>query len=222
VILGGANGKTSYSEGLSGANDVTDLHGEHRAALTSVSEDDAIDLVATREGAAYLLDLLTRTARPGRGAAPLLRALGQLGKSETEARQEGRAHWFSGSLVAEIVSAARGLTIDLSAERSDGTRTRLFERMFFEAPFDELRWMIERVPELAGPLKVRAAASRFDALTLFVPRADSSKRLAADDTSKIVVSPESLIDPDSTSPVPALMAELAVLSRGSNVDPLEL
>jgi hypothetical protein len=218
--------KRRIAKGLSGANDVTELHGEFRAALTSVSEDDATDLVATREGAAYLLDLLARTARPGRGAAPLLRAIGQIGKSEGDAREDARTHWFAGSLVVDVVSAARGLTIDLCAERSDGTRTRLFERMFFEAPFDELRWMIERVPELAGPLRVRPAASRFDALTLYVPRADSSKRahsgIGADDTSKIVVSPESLIDPDSTSPVPALMAELAVLSRGSNVDPLEL
>jgi hypothetical protein len=199
-----------------------ETYGEHRAALTSVSEDDAVDLVSTREGAAYLLDLLTRTARPGRGAAPLLRALGQLGRSRADATFEDRLHWYDGELVVDVVATARGVTVDLSAERSGGARERLFERLYFDAPFDELRWMIERVPELAGPLRVRSGAARIHTLTMYVPRPESSKRLAVDDTSKIVVSPESLIDPDSTSPVPALMAELAALSRGSNVDPLEL
>jgi hypothetical protein len=203
-----------------------------REQLASISEDDAADLVSTRGGAAYVLDLLARTARPGCGAAPLLRALGQLAKSGEDARYLGREHWFEGTLLVEIVALGGGITVDLMTETGggigNGSREPLFQRLYFGVPLDELRWMVERVPELAGPLRIRPSRSRFGVLMLSAayPSPTSSARngsaLSADDTSKIVVSPESLIDPDSTSPVPALMAELAVLSRSSQLDPREL
>jgi hypothetical protein len=204
---------------------------DQREELTSISEDDAADLVSTREGAAYLLDLLSRTARPGRGAAPLLRALGQLARSAPDALFLGREHWFDGGLIVEVVAVGSGITIDVSAGKVS-LQDRLFERMYFSVPFDELRWMVERVPELAGALRMHATPSRFTSLILIAPGTPSRlpksgyaghvAQSSADDTSKIVVSPESLIDPDSTSPVPALMAELAVLSRASQLDPREL
>jgi hypothetical protein len=60
-------------------------------------------------------------------------------------------------------------------------------------------------------------------MTLFVPPMRAAEELVrADDTAKIVVSPESLLDPDSTSPVPALMEELAARSIPSHLDPREL
>lgn len=215
----------------------------------SISEEDLSILVATRNGAAYVVDLLSRSARPGRGAAPLLRAFGAMARVAVEAtvrRSSGRPHWFSGALSIDVISSGAGITVDVMTDH-DATRSpreALFERTYFAIPFEELRWMVDRIPELAGPLRLRSNAGRgaapqsttpdarsggfFSAmLTLHVPPSPQRERMTedlicADDTAKIIVSPESLFDPDSTSPVPALMAEMAHLSLPSHVDPREL
>lgn len=227
-----------------------DQNGEH----VSISEEDLAILVATRNGAAYVLDLLARSARPGRGAAPLLRALGAMARIAVEALAAGRPHWFFGTLTVEVLAhanahvngrnaGATGITVDVMTDHG-GPREALFERTYFAIPLEELRWMLERIPELAAPLRVRAQSSgtmrtgfsgKNTGMTLYVPPQPLSMlrdgdrhadrhagKVSADDTAKIVVSPESLFDPDSTAPVPALMAEMAHLSIPSNVDPLEL
>ncbi len=205
----------------------------------SISEEDLAILVATRNGAAYVVDLLSRSARPGRGAAPLLRAFAAMARIAVESLTAGRPHWFFGTLSIDVVSSGAGITADVMTDHG-GPREALFERTYFAIPFEELRWMVDRIPELAGPLKLRANAARAAAeqdgarragfsamLTLYVPPQSHRERSAdalscADDTAKIVISPESLFDPDSTSPVPALMAEMAHLSLPSQVDPREL
>jgi len=205
--------------------------------------------VATRNGAAYVLDLLARTSRPGRGAAPLLRAFGCMARISVEALAVGRPHWFFGTLSVDILPyhhrGISGISVDVTTDHG-GPREALFERAYFMIPLEELRWMMERIPELAAPLKVRVSSSgimrsgfsgTMAGIALYVPPQpvlgqvthghitrlnDEPSHISADDTAKIVVSPESLFDPDSTSPVPALMAEMAHLSLPSNVDPQEL
>lgn len=212
----------------------TDQQEEH----VSISEEDLAILVATRNGAAYVMDLHARTARPGRGAAPLLRALGAMARISVEALSVGRRHWFFGALSVDVIASGAGITVDVTTDHG-GPREALFERTYFAVPFEEVRWMVDRIPELASPLRVRATAARlldtratgFSSMTLHVPpqpprersaQGFCSERRSPDDTAKIIVSPESLFDPDSTSPVPALMAEMAHLSLPSQVDPLEL
>jgi hypothetical protein len=221
----------------------TDARFEQRDEYVSISEEDLAILVATRGGAAYVMDLLSRSARPGRGAAPLLRAFGHMARVAVEALSTGRAHWFFGNLSIDVTGATQGtgagITVDVMTDHG-GPREHLFQRTYFAVPLEELRWMLDRIPELAGPLRVRTGQARFSTLSLYVPpvrRMDtfaqaeshsysyvrsSEPMRSPDDTMKVVVSPESLFDPDSTSPVPALMAEMAHLSIPSQVDPIEL
>ena len=211
------------------------------AEQISISEEDEAILVATRGGAAYVLDLLARTARPGRGAALLLRALGQIARTAAEAMAAQRAHWFFGALSVDVCQSPAppaspgkrtGIHVDVMTDYG-GPREHLFPRFYFDIPLEELRWLVERVPELAGPLRLRSGQARFAALMLYMPKQPLAVDLAcesgavdevfrAEEISKVVVSPESLFDPDATSPVPALMEELARSSIRSKLDTREL
>jgi hypothetical protein len=57
----------------------------------------------------------------------------------------------------EIVARVRQHGLGVGGEDSF---VSVLAPVFFEIPFDELRWFIERVPELAGPLFVRANHAR--------------------------------------------------------------
>ena len=195
----------------------------------SISEEDEAILVATRSGAAYVLSHLARTCRPGRGAAPLLRALGQIARIAVEAVAADRPHWFFGTLSVDIISetnlstrgGSAGIFVDVMTDHG-GPREALFPRFCYAIPFEEFRWMVDRVPDLAGPLHLRNNQSRFSAITLYVPASRTSDRtFRAEVPSKMIVSEDSFFDPDSTSPVPALMEELARSAVPSTVDPLE-
>jgi len=105
--------------------------------------------LVSREGAAALFEDLAAKAKPWNGAAQLLRVVGDLGDMAVR----GEAPWATADLLVEIRPAtlARGVAgVDLSISALDAVYS-------FEIPFDELRWFIERVPELAGPLVVRAS-----------------------------------------------------------------
>ena len=132
------------------------------------SERDIRRALSTEAGAVALFDDLARRAKPWNGAAQLLRILGDLGDMSMRAREaryggaseSDAAMWVDGDLLVEIRPNKSGLEVEIVVRRVDESLRSVLAPLFFQIPFDELRWFIERVPELAGPLAVRATLTK--------------------------------------------------------------
>ncbi len=173
--------------------------------------------LVTREGAALLFEDLAAKAKPWNGAAQLLRVVGDLG----DMAARGEASWASGAsgpsarpLAVEIRPAtlSRGAAVVVGVELDVSV---LDQPYFFEIPFDELRWFIERVPELAGPLVVRASLAgitmdaRSDDLSTDIP-------IDLDSTAERPAVTEQMLDamrPQFMTPVYMVTEDLLAKSR---------